>query len=157
MTKALNLANFANNVDTTGNVDPNALASAVPLTKGGTGATSASAARTSLGLGSLSTLSAVTDTELNTTGVTAGTYGSTSAIPVVTVTNKGRVTSLSTVAVAGGQYLGTADTKAIAYNAQTISENITIGATQNGLSAGPITVATGFTVTISTGGNWVIV
>lgn len=57
----------------------------------------------------------------------------------------------------GGQYLGTAAVKAIAYNAQTISENITIGATQNGLSAGPITIADTFTVTISDGGNWVIV
>lgn len=57
----------------------------------------------------------------------------------------------------GGQYLGTATIKAIAYNAQTIGENITISATQNGLSSGPITIDSGFTVTISSGGNWAIV
>jgi len=57
----------------------------------------------------------------------------------------------------GGQYLGNATVKAIAYNAQTIGENITIGATQNGLSAGPITVDTGFEVTVATGGSWVII
>ena len=37
----------------------------------------------------------ITDTQLNTTGVTAGTYGSGSSIPVITVTNKGRVTSVT--------------------------------------------------------------
>lgn len=57
----------------------------------------------------------------------------------------------------GGQYIGNAATKAIAFNAQTIAENITIPATSNGLSAGPITINNGFTVTITTGGTWTIV
>jgi len=57
----------------------------------------------------------------------------------------------------GGQYLGTATVKAIAYNAQTISENITVGSTQNGLSAGPITIDSTYTVTVDSGGTWVIV
>lgn len=39
---------------------------------------------------------AVTTSKLSTTGVTAGTYGSPSDIPVVTIDNKGRVTSAST-------------------------------------------------------------
>jgi hypothetical protein len=38
MTQASNLANFANNLNTSGQVDPNALSSAVPVSKGGTGA-----------------------------------------------------------------------------------------------------------------------
>ena len=59
--------------------------------------------------------------------------------------------------VLGGQYLGTATVKAIAYNAQTISENITVGSTQNGLSAGPITIDSTYTVTVDSGGTWVIV
>jgi hypothetical protein len=100
---------------------------------------------------------AVTSAKLSTTGVTAGSYGSASAVPVITVDTTGRVTALSTASVSGGQYLGTATVKAIAYNAQTIGENITIAADQNGLSAGPITVNSGSTVTISSGGNWVIV
>ena len=57
--------------------------------------------------------------------------------------------------VGGGQYYGTAATKAIAYNADTISENITINSGTNGLSAGPITISTGNTVTVN--GNWTIV
>ena len=48
MTQAINLANFANNLDSSGNVSPNALNAAVPVTKGGTGATTVSAARTAL-------------------------------------------------------------------------------------------------------------
>ena len=40
-------------------------------------------------------------------------------------------------------------------NAQTISENITIPSTSNALSAGPVTIADGFTVTNP--GNWTIV
>jgi len=94
---------------------------------------------------------------LATVNSNVGTFGSATSVPVVTVDGKGRVTAVSTAAVQGGQYLGTAATKAIAFNAQTIGENITIGATQNGLSAGPITISSGFTVTISSGGNWAIV
>ena len=40
-------------------------------------------------------------------------------------------------------------------NAQTVSENITIPSTTNALSAGPVTIADGFTVTNP--GNWTIV
>jgi hypothetical protein len=50
MTQAVNLANFANNLDSSGGVSPAALNAAVPIAKGGTNATTASAARTSLGL-----------------------------------------------------------------------------------------------------------
>lgn len=50
MTQAVNLANFANYLDSSGGVSPNALNAPVPISKGGTGQTSASAARTALGL-----------------------------------------------------------------------------------------------------------
>jgi hypothetical protein len=42
---------------------------------------------------------AVTTAKLSTSGATAGTYGSGTQIPQLTVDNKGRVTSISTVAV----------------------------------------------------------
>jgi hypothetical protein len=42
-------------------------------------------------------------------------------------------------------------------NAQTISSNYTITAGNNGLSAGPVTVNTGVTVTVGTGQTWVVV
>ena len=41
-------------------------------------------------------------------------------------------------------------------NGQTISANYTMTSGMNGQSAGPITIATGVTVTIPTGSNWVI-
>lgn len=56
--------------------------------------------------------------------------------------------------VGGGQMYGTAAVKAIFYNAQTIGEDLTIAASQNGLSAGPVTVNNGFTVTVSNGSVW---
>ena len=53
----------------------------------------------------------------------------------------------------GGPSLGT--NSIIRTNANTISENITIPANTNGMSAGPITIANGNTVTVT--GTWSIV
>lgn len=59
----------------------------------------------------------------------------------------------------GGPSLGT--DSIIRTNGTTISENITVGATangdvkySNGMSAGPITIASGFTVTVESGAAW---
>jgi hypothetical protein len=41
-------------------------------------------------------------------------------------------------------------------NSQTIAVNYTIAAGQNGLSAGPVTVNSGITVTVSSGSTWVV-
>jgi hypothetical protein len=48
MTQAMNLANFANSLDSSGGVPPTQLNSPVPISKGGTNASTASAARTNL-------------------------------------------------------------------------------------------------------------
>jgi hypothetical protein len=97
-------------------------------------------------------------TTLANSGVTAGTYGSSSAVPVVTVDAKGRVTGVTTTSLAGGgQYFGTAATKAIAYNSNAISENVTVTAGNNGLTAGPVTVGTGYAVTVESGAIWTVV
>ena len=53
----------------------------------------------------------------------------------------------------GGPSLGASSV--IRTNAQTISENITIPSSSNGMSAGPITIADGYTVTVN--GNWSVV
>lgn len=42
-------------------------------------------------------------------------------------------------------------------NGQTVTADKTIGSTTNAMSSGPITINTGVTVTISSGGNWAIV
>jgi len=51
MTQAFNLSQLANNLNTAGQLDAtDGLVNAVPIANGGTGATTASAARTNLGL-----------------------------------------------------------------------------------------------------------
>lgn len=79
----------------------------IPITQGGTGAITAAAAKTALG-------------------------------------------------VMEGQFFGTAAIKAIAYNSNSIAENVTITTGNNGLSAGPITITNGFAVTVADGATWVI-
>jgi hypothetical protein len=94
---------------------------------------------------------------LATVNSNVGSFGSSTAVPVVTVNAKGLVTAVSTATVSGGQYFGSAAVKAISYNANTIAENVTVTSGNNGLSAGPITINTGFTVTVETNAVWVIV
>jgi glutamine amidotransferase-like uncharacterized protein len=56
--------------------------------------------------------------------------------------------------VAAGQYFGNAAVKAIAYNANTINENITM--TYSGFSVGPIAIGSGYSVTVNPGIRWVV-
>lgn len=65
---------------------------------------------------------------------------------------------------AGGPHLGTKDTSYIRTNSTSIDENITIGATANGgdqfargLVAGPIAIASGYTLTIEDGASFYII
>lgn len=129
--------------------------SAATLTTGRTISTTGDVSYTS---GSFNGSANVTGTAtLATVNANVGTFGSSSAVPVVTVNAKGLVTAVSTAAVSGGQYFGSAATKAIAYNSNSIAENVTVTTGNNGLSAGPITVSSGFTVTVQSGARWVIV
>jgi hypothetical protein len=50
MTQAMNLANFSNYLDASGQMAPTVLNAVVPISKGGTASATASAARTALGL-----------------------------------------------------------------------------------------------------------
>ena len=54
----------------------------------------------------------------------------------------------------GGPSLGTASI--IRTNAKVIAENITFAGTENGSSVGPITVNSGYTVTVASGSTWVV-
>jgi hypothetical protein len=65
-------------------------------------------------------------------------------------------TAWTSAAVSGGQYFGTAATKAIAYNSTSIAENITTTSGNNCLSVGPITIASGFSVTVASGQRWLV-
>jgi len=98
----------------------------------------------------------ITNATLATVNSNTGSFGSSSSIPVITVNGKGLITAVSTSAVAGGQYFGSAASKAIAYNEDSIAENVTTTSGKNCLSVGPITIASGFSVTIASGQRWVI-
>jgi hypothetical protein len=99
---------------------------------------------------------AITNATLATVNSNTGAFGSSSSIPVITVNGKGLITAVSTATVAGGQYFGSAASKAIAYNEDSIAENITTTSGKNCLSVGPITIASSYSVTIASGQRWII-
>jgi hypothetical protein len=55
---------------------------------------------------------------------------------------------------AGGSSLGT--DSIIRTNLKTIDENITFAGTENGSTVGPITISSGYTVTVTSGSTWTI-
>ena len=71
----------------------------------------------------------------------------------IVLNGDGSITGLATDGLAYATGLGAAHI--IKTNAQTISEDITIPSTTNGVSGGPITIADSYTVTVN--GNWSIV
>lgn len=112
MTQAMNLANFANSLDSSGGVPPSQLNAPVTIAKGGTNAATASAARTNLGLaigtdipsptgtgasGNWS-INAATATSLTTTNFTISQVGADllikyGATTIVTITSTGAITA----------------------------------------------------------------
>ena len=119
----------------------------------------ANTAKTGITSGQASAITANTAKVTNAThtGDVTGSGALTIATDAVTTTKILDGAAISganlTGLTAGGPSLGT--DSVIRTNAQTISENITIGSTTNGMSAGPITIADGYTVTVN--GNWSVV
>ena len=93
---------------------------------------------------------------LGTSGVTSGTYGATTAIPIITVDAKGRVTTVSTAAAQAGATGGGSD-KIFRENDVTVTTSYTISTNKNAVTAGPITISTGATVTVQDGSAWTVV
>jgi len=58
--------------------------------------------------------------------------------------------------LSGGVLTGTGGTSIIVESYQTISQNYTVTTGSNGLSAGPVSVATGYAVTVPTGQTWTV-
>lgn len=152
--------------DLTGNVTGNVSGSSGSCTGNAATATALATGRTIGITGDVSYTSGVFDgsgnvtgaATLASTGVSAGSYGSTSAIPTITVDSKGRVTSISTnaITVAAGAVGGGSD-KIFWENDQTVTTNYTMTSNKNAVSAGPISVNAGVSVTVPSGGVWTIV
>jgi hypothetical protein len=134
----------------------------------------ASAARTTLGLGTAAT-TASTDYATAAQGAKADTSvqrtSSTGAALIPTGTEAERPTPatghlrFNTDATSFEGYNGTewgsigggATSDAIYENSATITENITLVTGRNGMSTGPITINSGVTVTVSSGARYVVI
>lgn len=85
---------------------------------------------------------AAIDEQLGDTGVDAGTYGSASAIPVITVDSKGKITNASTSALSVGfTAAGTSGTNQTISNGDTLTLAAGTGITTTGGSTDTITIA----------------
>jgi len=61
---------------------------------------------------------------------------------------------ISTVSVDSNLFIANAP---IIEMGQTVSANYTIGPSRNALTAGPVTINSGVTVTIPSGSNWIVI
>jgi hypothetical protein len=101
MTQAVNLANFANNLDSSGGVNPSALNAAVAVSKGGTAATTAAAARTNLGVAIGTDVPSLTGSGASGTwgiGITGNAATATSASTAITAPQFTETSSIANTA-----------------------------------------------------------
>ena len=83
--------------------------------------------------------------------------GSVEIVSPVTASNyTATMPAITGTVMVGDAYGNLALTGAVIYNSQTINTSFTMPDNINAQSAGPITIATGVTVTIGTGSYWVI-
>ena len=131
----------------TGTTGAITLAGTLAVANGGTGVT------TSTGSGStvLSTSPTLVTPLLGTP--TSGTLTNCTGYTFANIASK--PTTVSGYGLTDAAYSGAAGS--IVEVPQTISANYTLTSNRNGLSAGPITIAAGVTVTIPSGASWVIV
>tara|TARA_B100000287_G_scaffold192523_1_gene181723 strand:+ start:1140 stop:1379 length:240 start_codon:yes stop_codon:yes gene_type:complete len=71
------------------------------------------------------------------------------------IDSSGSTTELKDIVTANGDKQWVDQYGIIKVNRDTIAENVTIPSGSNGLSSGPITIASGYTVTVN--GEWAIV
>lgn len=107
--------------------------------------------------------------DLTNTGVIASTYGGATAIPVLIVDEKGRITGVSNVAVVipnpgGGYFAGNRGDitpenfgDIFRVHSNTLTANVTVYSGNNSIAAGPITIGSGGKLTIEDGARVSIV
>ena len=154
MTQAMNLANFANNLDTSGGLNPSALNAATPISKGGTAATTAAGARASLSAAVLGANSDITSlTGLTTplsiaqggTGTSSTTFANLTSNVTGTLPVANGGTNSTATPTAGGAGYGTGT--AHAYTAAGTAGQVLV-------SAGSGAPAWGSSQSIGIGQTW---
>ena len=143
-----------------------------PVTSSGTltGALTTQAVNTvfagpSSGAAATPTFRALTTADIPALGITNDTTTATNLFPLFSTATSGALTSVNTgnanllYKPSTGELTATAhvSSNGIQINANTVATSYTIAAGNNGLSAGPVSVNTGVTVTISTGSTWTVV
>ena len=144
----------------------------LPIANGGTGQTTANAAFNALAPSQTSQSGKYlttdgTNTSWATAGVTAvnDTSTSTNLYPLFAAATSGSLTTIYTgnakllYKPSTGELSATVPraSNGIVVNSQTVSSDYTIASGDNGLSAGPVSVASGITVTVSSGSAWTVV
>lgn len=155
MTQAYNLSQLANKVTTSGLLDASSgLVNSVPLTNGGTGASTAAAAKIALQI-----ITALTGSDILPVGNTAQRDVSPAAGYIRFNTDIGQFEGYngSSWSSVGGGATGGGSDQVFFQNGQVVTMDYTITTGTNAMSAGPITINTGITVTVPTDSTWVIV
>jgi hypothetical protein len=88
----------------------------------------------------------------NTVNTTANIISSGTIVANGNITSSGNVIATNSITAARVNNTGQ-----FYYNTRTISANVTIAATENAMSVGPITIADGVEVVIADGGEWSVV
>ena len=119
----------------------------------------------SSGAAATPTFRALTTADIPALGITNDTTTATNLFPLFSTATSGALTSVNTgnanllYKPSTGELTASAhvSSNGIQINATTVATSYTIATGNNGLSAGPVAVNTGVTVTVSTGSTWVVV
>lgn len=119
----------------------------------------------SSGAAAVPTFRALTTADIPALGITNDTTTATNLFPLFSTATSGALTSVNTgnanllYKPSTGELTASAhvSSNGIQINATTVATSYTIATGNNGLSAGPVSVNTGITVTVSTGSTWVVV
>jgi len=119
----------------------------------------------SSGAAAVPTFRALTTADIPALGISNDTTTATNLFPLFSTATSGALSSVNTgnanllYKPSTGELTASAhvSSNGIQINATTVATSYTIATGNNGLSAGPVSVNTGITVTVSTGSTWVVV